>query len=201
MTGNWLDTDEREDVAASLRHCIASLGLTKHDPHAYKWVLLALHSALQGSCVNHLLTTAHPVGATTENNTLEWLNYFELSRSDPASIRPHTRISELPELLKRLRKPNSAGDGSAGSEIFLTDAELQWWSGIHKDIRNQFVHFAPMGWSIELSGMPGLIDLTVRLIREIDSKQWAFRHESCAWKQSLRATLDELTSRASTLRQ
>ena len=57
-----------------------------------------------------------------------------------------------------------------------------------------------MGWSIELSGLPNLVDLTVNLIREIESKQWAFRHESCDWKQSLHATLDELEVQAASLR-
>lgn len=191
----WLETDECEDVLSSVRHCAVSLGLAESDLHAFKWVLLSLHSALQGSCVCHLVGTAAPLGATTKRNATEWLAYFA-ARDDVEVQRPKTKIAELPELLKRVRKMNSAGDGSQGSEIQVSESDFQWWKRIHDQMRNQFVHFAPMSWSIELSGVPELVLVTTRIIGEIDAKGWAFRHMTDECRETLREEITNLETSA-----
>ena len=139
------------------------------------------------------MTTAAPVGATTKINTAEWLAYFSVCEVGTTSP-PATRIAELPELLKLIRRKGSAGDNSQGSEIRLKDSTFQWWKRIHDRTRNQFVHFAPMSWSLELSGIPELIVETVRIIREIDEKGWAFRHMVPEWRHDLRTLLSRLDS-------
>jgi hypothetical protein len=197
MNEVWLRTDESEDVAASIRHCIASLTLSQTDLHASKWVLLSLHSALHGACVCHLTTTFRPVGAVTKQNTLEWIKWSDDRRNNPALSPPTTKIANLPELLKRIRKPNSVGDGSNAEGISLSNSEYEWWNRIHSEIRNQFTHFGPMGWSIDLSGVPDLVQLTVRLIRNISAVGWAFRHTDADWKSELLANLASLDERAS----
>lgn len=196
MNEVWLRTDESEDVAASVRHCFASLKLSQTDLHAIKWVLLSLHSALQRACVCHLTTTFGPVGAVTKQNTLEWIKWSEDSRNDSVLSPPATKIANLPELLKRIRKSNSAGDGSNASGISLSSSEYDWWSRIHCEIRNQFTHFAPMGWSIDVSGVPALVQLTARLIRDIAAVGWAFRHTNADWKLELLGNLDRLDDEA-----
>ncbi|MEQ1499240.1 MAG: hypothetical protein ABL914_11305 [Novosphingobium sp.] len=195
MAEVWLETDECEDVLSSVRHCSVSFGLAETDLHAFKWVILSLHSALQGSCVCHLVGTAGPLGATTKRNATEWCVYYA-AKVDEQVSRPKTKIAELPELLKRIRKENSAGDGSQGSEIQLTDSDLQWWKRTHDRMRNQFVHFEPMGWSIELSGIPELVLVTSRIIKEIESNGWAFRHMSDEWRCTLCEEIRNLETRA-----
>lgn len=64
----WFRTDEAEDVAGSVRHCLVSLSLTYADDQAWKWVALSLHAALQGACVCHLATTAPPTGIIDDEN-------------------------------------------------------------------------------------------------------------------------------------
>lgn len=193
----WLRTDESEDVAASIRHCRASLALSQTDLHAIKWVLLSLHSALQGACVCHLTTTFGPVGAVTKQNTMEWIKWSEDGRNDSTLSPPATKIANLPDLLKRIRKSYSAGDGSNASGISLSNSEYDWWNRIHSDIRNQFTHFAPMGWSVDVSGVPALVQLTTRLIRDIAAVGWAFRHTNADWKSELMANLVKLEEQAS----
>jgi hypothetical protein len=193
----WLRTDEVKDVAASIRHCRASLGLAQTDLHAFKWILLSLHSALQGACVCHLTTTFAPVGAATKQNTKEWLKWSEERWGNPNIKAPETKIANLPELLKRVRKANSAGDRSNSNGISLSKSEYEWWNRIHCEIRNQFTHFAPQGWSIDVSGVPELIQLTVRVIRDIAAVGWAFRHADIDWKTKFDADLTSLDEAAS----
>jgi len=191
---SWIQTDEGEDVAGSIRHVLRASQLVGHDPQAWKWVALALHSALQGACVCHLTTTAPPVGAITEQNVVEWLAYFKEQRTDPKAKPPKTYLMTLPNLLKAVRKPYSAGDGSNAAGIAISDPELSWLRRFHENIRNQFVHFAPMGWSIEVSGIPEITRLTTRIIVDTLDVGYAFRHQDCARRQDMRRNLQILAS-------
>jgi hypothetical protein len=190
----WISTDQAEDVAASVRHAIRSFAFTEDDEKAWKWVILALHSALQGACVCHLLTTAEPVGAVTKENAIEWLKYFEESKSDHQITPPKTHLMNLPDLLRAVRKSNSAGDGSNTVGVALSDAELVWLKRIHDDIRNQFVHFAPLGWSIDVGGVSDLATLIARLVQQILDFGWGFRHKDSVWRAALTQNLQTLRS-------
>ena len=67
---------------------------------------LALHSALQGACVCHLVTRASPIGVVTARDAEQWMKCFgEESRNDPGARAPATYIMTLPDLLKAVRKP------------------------------------------------------------------------------------------------
>ena len=100
----------------------------------------------------------------------------------------------LPDLLKAIRRAHSAGDGSNVSGIVLSDSDLTWLKRFHEDLRNQFTHFEPQGWSIELSGIPGLAKLISRVIGDIANVGWAFRHKDGAWKSSLAENLQKLAA-------
>ncbi|WP_234902507.1 hypothetical protein [Agrobacterium larrymoorei] len=165
MKDRWIQTSETEDVAGSIRHAIRAAQFVAEDPLAWKWVVLALHSALQGACVCHLTTTATPLGAVTKRNALEWHAYFENSVTDPKVKPPDIYLMALPDLLLAVRKPYSAGDRSNAAGIVINQTELRWLRRFHVDIRNQFVHFAPMGWSIDMSGIPEIAKLMARYRR------------------------------------
>lgn len=189
---NWIQTDEAADVAGSVRHAIRAAQFVCDDPLAWKWVAMALHSALQGACVCHLTTTAAPVGAVTERNAGEWLAYFEESRADPKAKPPKTYLMALPELISAVRKPHSAGDRSNDIGVAISESELNWLRRFHVEIRNQFAHFEPRGWSIEVSGISEIAKLVARIIGDILQIGWAFRHQDIAQRQELRGTLHTL---------
>ena len=192
MEGNWLSTDEADDVAGSIRHALRSSAFLADDPQTWKWIALTVHAALQGACVCHLTTTAAPVGAVTKANAAEWLGYFEESRTNGDAKAPQTKLMALPELLKAIRKPRSAGDASNEGGISVSDKELNWLRYFHDVVRNQFVHFDPMGWSLEVSGIPEIADLTARIIGDIADLGWAFRHQDAAWLDQFRTDLSTL---------
>lgn len=191
--GHWVSADEAEDVAGSLRHALRAVKFVADDQQAWKWVLLALHSALQGACVCHLTTTAAPIGAVTERNAGAWADYFAASRTDPNAEPPKTYLMALPDLLKAIRKPRSAGDGLNAAGVTLSDPELAWLRRIHDEVRNQFVHFEPMGWSLEVSGVPAIGQLIARVIDEMLDMGWAFRHLGTDGRAALRADLARLS--------
>lgn len=161
------------------------------DDHAWKWVALSLHSAVQGACVCHLVTTASPVGVLTKENTAEWLEFLE-ARGAADGKRPKTILADFRTLLKRVRRPNSGGDRSNTVGVQLNDGELNWLLKFHRDIRNEFTHFSSKGWSIEVSGLPDLTQLGIRLIRQMHEIGWAFRHQENEWHAQFLSALDNL---------
>jgi hypothetical protein len=196
MVEIWIRTNEAEDVAGSIRHAIRAANFVSEDPQAWKWVALALHSALQGACICHLTTTFAPLGAVTDRNASEWVAYIEDQRTDPDAKPPKTNLMALPDLLKAVRKPNSAGDSSNNPGVGMSDSELNWLCSFHKTIRNEFVHFEPKQWSIEVSGIPELAKLIARIIEDILEQGWAFRHQDSAWREETRQNLQTLASLA-----
>lgn len=194
MMETWVQTSETDDVAGSIRHVIRTAHFVGEDPQAWKWVVMALHSALQGACVCHLTTTAAPVGAVTEQNASAWLTYFENSHTDSNTKPPETHLMALPGLLKAVRKPHSAGDHTNALGITISDSDLMWLGRFHKQIRNQFVHFEPMGWSINMSGIPELVKLIARIIEEILDHGWAFRHQDLEERSDMRRSLKTLAT-------
>lgn len=190
----WMRTDEAEDMAASVRHVLRASSFVGEDPHAWKWVVLAIHSALQGACVCHLTTTAVPVGALTRRNTAEWLDFFESRRTDYSAKAPRTQLMSLPDLLKAIRKANSAGDHSDGSDVTVSAAEVVWLRRLHDNVRNQLVHFEPMRWSIEISGIPEFARVTSRILSEMLRIGWAFRHLSRNDREELETALQRLSA-------
>ncbi len=197
MESLWLQTDEADDVRGSLRHAVQCAELAKRDPHAWKWMMLALHSALQGACVCHLTTTAAPVGAVSDKNAAEWLEYFEKSRTDASVKPPRTFLLSLPGLLKKIRKPFSVGDRSLPDGIAISEKEIAWLNRLHEEIRNQFVHFEPMGWSIELSGIPEYAQVVARIITDILAAGYAFRHLDQTSIDAMRREISDLARAAS----
>lgn len=192
MVEKWIQTDAPEDVAGSIRQAIRAAQLVADDAQAWKWVVISLHSALQGACVCHLTTTAEPIGAVTKTNAKQWRAYLEESRENPNAKPPKTILMSLPDLLKAVRKPCSAGDSSNVGGIGISETELNWLQRFHADIRNQFTHFEPMSWSIEVSGIPEIAKLVARIIGEILECGWAFRHLESAQREELKQNLRAL---------
>lgn len=184
----YIRTDEAEDVLGSLRHVLRTSLFLADDPQSWKWAILALHSALQGACVCHLTTTAAPIGALTKKSTYEWLQYLETSRTVTGLSAPQTQIMPLPDLLKAVRKEDSAGGPGEGS-VALDDKDLTFLIKIHEQIRNRFVHFSPHGWSIEVSGIPRFANLVARIIEDVLQVGWGFRHLDVPQREELRRSL------------
>jgi hypothetical protein len=79
--GAWINTDEAEGVAASVRRALRCWEHTLADPQAWKWVTLARHAALQGACMCHLLTKDHRHGGG--HITIREMIVIVFSREEP----------------------------------------------------------------------------------------------------------------------
>ena len=88
----WLRTDEIEEFIDNLEHAAMFARQLRDDVRAWKWLIIALHSALQGACVCALGghdTTGVEV-LERRSRMLRWLQVE--SRKNPCVPPPEPRL-------------------------------------------------------------------------------------------------------------
>jgi hypothetical protein len=75
---------------------------------------------------------------------------------------PSERLASFDELLNRCIAGTSRFEPLVLSPDKLKDIER-----LHRQFRNQFVHFVPMGWSIEKIGLPRIIEAALDTVNEL----------------------------------
>ena len=213
MTG-YVHTDERQDVLASLEHFAMCLAAAERSSSAWKWVVLSLHSALQGAMVCHLSGTAG-VGALTPECARQWSQWHERDRRGeidriedgidefglpvgrirrPADRPPRDRVANPPVLFKRLGTETQRIESGCGRIIELTTAQRKSFKRLN-DLRNDFTHFTPRGWSIEFQLIQDVVPDILDVIAQIAEDEWPFRYMSSAERELLRDTISDLRRR------
>jgi len=191
----YLRIDERTDVLASLSVCLRCVGSVKTEPRVWKWAILTLHNALQGAMVCHLSGTAQ-IGALSDNSADAWLAWHERDRrgetkrisvgTDELGIPktkfatkddrpPAEKLADAETLFKRLYNEQKRRELGAGKVLDIKVTQRRSFRHLH-DLRNDFSHFTPKGWSIELTGLPVIFLDALDVIEEISEDPWSFRH-------------------------
>ena len=143
-TSGCIEFDERQDVLSSLEQCAFSLTQVRQSSHAWKWVIISLHSALQGAMACHLSGTAN-IGSLTKKNAekrLKWNRSFE--GKDPGVV------AIAGELFDRIIGSSKRLEETYGEKISVTKEQEKSFVRLH-NLRNGFSHFGTKSWCIGLS--------------------------------------------------
>jgi hypothetical protein len=121
----------------------------------WKWAIICLHSAVQSIMAFHL-SFGNDLLVMSQQDAEAWLEAH-----DNGGPYPDTRMDSFLNLYKKIKKYKILGysfspEGQQGSSI----KRLNWF-------RNEFVHFMPKGWSIEMSGMPAICWDCLKVIQKI----------------------------------
>ena len=160
----FVRTDECQDVLASLEQCVFSLAQARRSERAWKWVILSLHSALQGAMVCHL-SGPEQLGALQERSAENWRQWNEKCIQDGAedSGNPRRkrlareRLADANELFRRLHCSAARIEDGCGRIISITDQQRDSFELLH-DLRNEFTHFSPKSWIIDLRSIKQAIE-------------------------------------------
>ena len=207
----YIRFDECLDVLASLEQCARSLdeALQLRQDRAWKWVILSLHSALQGAMVCHLSGRAN-LGALSKENAkkrLEWIKKdldgeitkiqddvdgVPIMRIKKKKDRPPSDYLAKPsELFKKLSLPPSSRMEDAGGIISITKKQEQSFECLN-ELRNEFSHFSPKGWSIRRSSLGEMINDILDVLCLILDDDWPFRDMLEEDKRALRSRIEEV---------
>ena len=144
MSTPYLRTDEREDLLSSLKLIRVGARKCRDDVQFWKWIVVGAHSSLQAAVVFHLsfgndLLVAKPAHAK------KWLEAHRGNRDYPDM--------HMDFFLELYRKAKS--QQILGFRLVTEESQDQSLERL-LELRNEFVHLMPKGWSIELAILPGI---------------------------------------------
>lgn len=185
MNETWLHTDEREDILASLRMVNGSCDAVVNDLSSWKWIVIGTHSVLQGAMALHLAFGNNLLVASSRD-AAAWLDAHENGTPYPEMM-----MDDFLSLYEKLKKHEILGfrfksNGTQGRNIRRLNR-----------FRNQFIHFMPRGWSIELSGMPYICGDCLDVVAQLGEHSLCIRWEGEDQCQSFIELLEHCQSKLS----
>jgi hypothetical protein len=152
----YLRTDEELELANAMKMAAEFAGNVLREPHLWRWIIIALHNAAQGAMV---LSLRHGNGllALSDESYAEWMSAYEKNEAPPPE-----RLDSYLNLYKKVK--HSQWGRVGGNKRFVPVG--QEGSDIKRlnALRNEFIHFTPKSWSLELDGLPRIAASVTRLI-------------------------------------
>ena len=146
----YLETDEATEVFVTLTALSDFLQRSSNDVYYWKWVFIALHNAVQGAMVV-ALRRSDGFGPIQEKIERKWHEEYQKTGK---SLPIDERLLRFLELYEKIKTPGMLQNATikcysppGGQDRAMTKLN---------DIRNEFIHFTPKGWSLELTGAPEL---------------------------------------------
>lgn len=186
---NFIDTDEQRDVLVSLEELKRQLHRVSEDPTAWKWVIVSLGSALNGGLTCHLSGTMQ-VGALETRVANKTITALQHDVMEPI---PSPFLAKPKELLSRAMSGERIE--RTCDALAVTDSQKRSFGLVFK-WRNQFLHFSPQGWSIEVTGLPEMIRDCVAILQKIENDGWSFRRLKSAERKQLKDVLVGIEEKA-----
>lgn len=191
----YLSTDEQHDVLVSLREVLHQVErVAGGNIHCWKWAVIALASAVNGALTCNLSGTMQ-VGALSKEDAEKTI--AALQKDVETEIPPKPRLAPPDVLLKRARHEDKRIE-RAGPMLTIGSHQKRSFDRLFA-FRNSFLHFEPLGWSIETSGMPYIFENVLQIIAQTVQDGWSFRHLDDHERADLENVRDDLTRRLAEL--
>jgi hypothetical protein len=158
MEQRYLRTDHWTDAVWSLEAALEFSARLPADEAAWKWLLISVHSAVQGFMAI-ALEHGNALLVMKDHIMTKWLKAH-----DAGQPYPEARMDYFLSLYEKVK--SDAVCGYVGSKHFIADANHDYSMKKLNELRNGFIHFFPQGWSIELKGLPAVC------LRSIDVAQF-----------------------------
>ena len=143
----YIRFDRFEDVVASVELVARLAPLPDDNSSRCKWTIVAAHSALQGAMVCALFDPA---------SYLERVSKKAARQAAKLGLPPdwivEDRLVKFSILLERCIAGNPFCD-----PLVLTSEQHKNINELNSELRNNFLHFAPSGWSIQKTILPSII--------------------------------------------
>ncbi|MFC1484167.1 hypothetical protein ACFL5M_05450 [Candidatus Neomarinimicrobiota bacterium] len=168
INSKWLLLSEETNALDYLEKVYFYIQQTEKSAIAWKWVVLALHSALYGFAICALQGT-NPARVTYQTQKgVEKLIGFD-------------------EALKRCQNPRWMIQYLHSKCLQLSKEEKASIKLLKRNLRDSFQHFIPRGWLIEIHGMPQMVIDCLNVIRFL-----TIESGNCFYKASLEKKIKSL---------
>lgn len=142
----WIDTDELEETTSALEMFAEVVGSLVAVRYRWRWAILALHAAVQGFMVC-ALRGSNGLAVLRDDIAEEWLEAREKGLPFPEekldSFLNLYRKTKSTRMIFYVHSRQFEPSGTQGSSIKRLNS-----------LRNEFTHFLPRIWALEVSGLP-----------------------------------------------
>jgi hypothetical protein len=171
MGEKYLITDGFVETVSAFETLSDELQRISSDPYRWKWVILAMHSGLQGIMIL-ALQGSHGLHVLKKEDAKRWLDAHENGGPYPSDLQLDKFLSLYKKIKGKLMIMNVnskvfSPKGTQGSSIKFLNR-----------LRNEYVHFTPRVWALELVGLPEIL-LDCQDITEF----LAWRSGNVFWKE------------------
>jgi hypothetical protein len=152
----YLPTDEESAAANAMRMAAQFASELAEDLHLWRWVIIALHNAAQG-VMGLSLRHGNGLLALSDESYAAWMSAYD--RNEPPAPEKLDNYLNLYKKVKHKQWGQVGGNtrftpnGTEGADIKRLNS-----------LRNEFIHFTPKGWGLEVTGLPRIALATARLI-------------------------------------
>lgn len=160
----WLKFDEREDLINTLQHAAQISSTLAATPMNWKWMLIAIHNALQGTLVC-VLSGSHGTGALSTKSARAIWDWYEAPSEDPRAKHPKEWLAPPLELYARAKQQDYMNE-FGGSPISTTSDEDHDVLQLNR-LRRGLAHYTPRLWDIETAGLPRIVLNTLGVIERL----------------------------------
>ncbi len=152
----YLRTDEEAEAANAMQMAARFSNELERNPRLWRWVIIALHNAAQGVMV---LSLRHGNGllALTDECLRQWMKAHE-----DGTPYPEERLDTYLNLYKKVKRIETGQTG--GNQRFVAKGAEDRHIKRLNSLRNEFIHFTPKNWSLEVDGLPQICRDASKLI-------------------------------------
>ena len=172
--GRCLSTDEFEEMVDAVEHSADLSSQVKKFPRRWKWLILSLHQAVQGTLVCTLrgVDTAG-INVLNNKNAKEMWQWLDVdSRKTPHPAAPLERLAPMLDLFKRVKNTKHLQD----PQRLTATPQINWDIKKLNSLRNEFGHFVPKSFSLEISGLPRIASHCCNVIEHLALVHPTFAH-------------------------
>jgi hypothetical protein len=161
----WLSTDETEEAISALEFFAKFCTELIADKYRWKWAIIALHNSVQNFMVL-ALRQGDGLPALDEKNAKKVLEARQGKREYP-----EPRLASFPALYEKIKDDQIMS--YCGGRQFIPTADHDRAIKNLNELRNEFIHFPPQGWGLDIAGSPRVCLLSLDVISFIG---WESRH-------------------------
>lgn len=144
----YLRTDERREAFKALIKTTQFLNETEEDIYNWKWFIISLHNSLQAFMVI-ALKGSNSLSVMKPEHAKKWLLAYETGNQFP-----NAKLNYFSELFNKIKSNEMSL--FTNSKVFTSTDSIDESVRELNELRNRFIHFMPMGWSLSILGLPDL---------------------------------------------
>ena len=168
IKGKYLRFSEETNALDYLERAGQFINEAVTDPKAWKWVILSLHGALYGFAISAAKGS-------------DYQSVVKITKKG------HKRLITLNEALSMCQDDQWMGTLHGGSALKLTTSQKDSIRRLKETLRNNFEHYIPGGWLIEMHGFPQISIDVLDVIRFLAVETFRYQHLNQAQRKKIKS--------------